>query len=374
MSIRVYRRTLKSGKESKVWQYSFTIRGAQRVQESAHTEDEQTANLIAAKHFQKVFDELHLGKKPERTWPEAVIKWARIAKDKKSFNTDQYRLSVLDPHFRDKTLTELTRDYIDEVIDELADDREWSNGSINRYLAVIRTILKKACDEWEWIDKVPKLPKRTEAAKRVRWINEGEARRLIEEVPTHTKFIVVFDLATGLRKSNLLGLKWKQIDLERRCAWVYGDEAKGKKDIAIPLNDDAMAVLLALRGQHSEYVFTYKGNPIRSPDRISWIKWCARAGITKFRFHDLRHTWASWFVQRGGNLNDLMELGGWSSYEMVLKYAHLSAARLHSSAKITVTNLLGRDTSVTLNELEALPSHQEMAEGVDFKDGAPGET
>jgi integrase len=66
-------------------------------------------------------------------------------------------------------------------------------------------------------------------------------------------------------------------------------------------------------------------NPIAS---TAWDKAKRRAGIEDFRFHDLRHTWASWHVQSGTSLPELMELGGWSSYEMVLRYAHLAPERL----------------------------------------------
>lgn len=309
------------------------------MRESAGTPNYEEAKIIAAKRYNELFNQIKLGEKPKRTWDEAVVKWAKTAKDKRSFNTDLDRLRVLHPHLSGKYLNELTRDFIDEVIEELEDEREWSNASVNRYLSAIRSILRMACEQWEWIDRVPKLQERDEAKKRVRWITEQEARRLIEEVPEHWKWIVIFCLNTGLRKSNLLGLKWSQIDLERRCAWVYGDEAKGKKDITIPLNNDAMSVLRAKQREHPVYVFTYRGSPLTKPGRLSWIGWCKKAGIVDFRVHDMRHTWASWFVQRGGSLHALMELGGWSSYEMVLKYAHHSASSLHDAASIVDSGL-----------------------------------
>ena len=79
-------------------------------------------------------------------------------------------------------------------------------------------------------------------------------------------------------------------------------------------------------------MLTYKGNPIRRFDSCTWNKALEKAGFENFRWHDLRHTWASWHVQNGTSLQTLMELGGRCSYEMVLRYAHLASDDLHEAA------------------------------------------
>jgi integrase len=83
----------------------------------------------------------------------------------------------------------------------------------------------------------------------------------------------------------------------------------------------------------------YKGKPVLRANNHAWIKALARAGIANFRWHDLRHTWASWHVQAGTPLNALQELGGWSDYKMVLRYAHLAPEHLAHHAANVVTNL-----------------------------------
>ncbi|MDX1353502.1 MAG: tyrosine-type recombinase/integrase, partial [Thiomicrorhabdus sp.] len=75
-------------------------------------------------------------------------------------------------------------------------------------------------------------------------------------------------------------------------------------------------------------VFTYKGNPIRRANTKVFKNVCAELGIEDFRWHDLRHTWATWHVQRGTPLEVLQELGGWSDYKMVKRYAHFSHQHL----------------------------------------------
>jgi integrase len=92
-----------------------------------------------------------------------------------------------------------------------------------------------------------------------------------------------------------------------------------------------LASLKAQIGLHNKYVFSYAGKAFYF-DYTTWHETIAKAGITNFRFYDLRHTWASWHVQAGTSLQELMELGAWSDIKMVLRYAHLSSEKLQSAA------------------------------------------
>ena len=96
---------------------------------------------------------------------------------------------------------------------------------------------------------------------------------------------------------------WSQVDQERRLAWIHPDQAKARKAIPVPLNADALAVLESRKGKHSTFVFTYRENPIKQVATKAWKNALGRAGIKNFRWHDLRHTWASWHVQQGTPLH-----------------------------------------------------------------------
>jgi len=146
------------------------------------------------------------------------------------------------------------------------------------------------------------------------------------------KSMMRFTLSTGLRESNVTGLQWDQIDMQRHCAWIHAEQAKGNKAIAVPLNNDALSVIQQQIGKHSTHVFTYKGNPVTRANNHAWVKALIRADIADFRWHDLRHTWASWHVQNGTPLHILKELGGWADLTMVLRYAHLSSKHLEEYA------------------------------------------
>ena len=94
------------------------------------------------------------------------------------------------------------------------------------------------------------------------------------------------------------------------------------------LNAEAVALISKQVGKHLTRVFSFRGKPIIQVSTKAWYTALARAGITGFRWHDLRHTWASWHVQSGTPLFALQELGGWASTEMVRRYAHLAAEHL----------------------------------------------
>jgi len=138
-----------------------------------------------------------------------------------------------------------------------------------------------------------------------------------------------FTLATGLRQRNVSYLRWDQINIDTGIARIHADQSKSGKPIRVPLNSDAMYVLRSRMGAHDLYVFTYQGNPVDRTSTKAWKAALKRSAIEDFRWHDLRHTWASWHVQSG---TSLQELGGWATYEMVLRYAHLGGEHLKDAA------------------------------------------
>ena len=114
-------------------------------------------------------------------------------------------------------------------------------------------------------------------------------------------------------------LQWNQVDIGQRRAWIHVDQAKNRRALAVPLNQDAFEVLRSEVDEREQYVFTFKGRPVTRANNRAWRMALARAGIEDFRWHDRRHTWASWHVQGGTPLEVLKELGGWESLEMVMR-------------------------------------------------------
>ncbi|GKS68612.1 site-specific recombinase XerD [Nitrosomonas sp. PY1] len=285
---------------------------------------------------------MKLGDKPKRTWDEAAYKWLMETQDKKTHHDDVAKINWLQQFFRGKYLDELTRDVI-AGIGELK-RKETSPATANRLLALICSILRRAALDWEWIDKPPVIKLYREAKRRVRYLSATQASILIQELPQHLADMVTFSLATGLRRSNVTKLEWSQVDMQRNVAWIHGDQAKAGKPIHVTLNATAIAVLTRQIGKHPRSVFSYKGKPITQVNTKAWYKALKRADIEDFRWHDLRHTWASWLTQNGVPLNVIQEMGAWESAEMVRRYAHLAPEQFAQHARIldgvlNVTNL-----------------------------------
>ncbi|MDA1370233.1 MAG: site-specific integrase [Proteobacteria bacterium] len=250
---------------------------------------------------------------------------------KRSLDKDVFLFRWLHPHLGNCLLKEVDRERIAAVTQaKLATGV--TAGTVNRHLALVRAVLRCAEREWGWLERVPYIRFLPVEKRRVRWLKREEADRLLASLPIHLAEMMRFSLATGLRQNNVTQLKWSEVDMARSCAWIHADEAKGKKAIAVPLNETALAVLRRQEGVCPTYVFTYQGKPVARANNHAWRKALKRVGIENFRWHDLRHTWASWHIQQGTPLHVLQELGGWSDASMVRKYAHLSASHLMAYA------------------------------------------
>ena len=110
-----------------------------------------------------------------------------------------------------------------------------ANGTVNRMLALLRSILRRAALDWEWFSSVPRVRLLREPIRRVRYLAVRQVHQLLRELPQHLAAMAAFSLATGLRKSNVTGIQWEQIDLERHMAWVHPDQSKSRRAIPVPL-------------------------------------------------------------------------------------------------------------------------------------------
>lgn len=329
-------------KRGETWWIQFTTKNGERVQRSAGTKDKQQAQELHDKLKAESWRVKNVGAKERHSWQEAVVRWLTEMGHKKSIETDKVRLRWLDNHLSASMLDSINKAVLDKIKQAKLNEGA-SKSTVNRIMSLIRAILTRAKDDWEWIDAVPSFKAYPEPAGIVRWLTDDEESRLMAELPEHLKGLAKFSLATGLRESNVTGLRWDQLDMQRRCAWINANQAKAGKAIAVPLNESALSVIREQIGKHQEYVFTYEGNPVTRANNHAWRKALKRANIENFRWHDLRHTWASRHIQNGTPLHVLKELGGWSDLTMVLRYAHLSSKHLEDYAGnsgAVVTNLL----------------------------------
>lgn len=332
-------------KRNEIWWIDFTSPNGERIRRSTGTENKVQAQEFHDQLKAEFWRVQKLGDKPNRTWDQACVRWLTETQHKSSHLDDVSKIKWLQNFLRGRVLSKITREEIIAI--GVFKKNESSGATANRYLALIRAILNRACHEWEWIDRAPKVKMYKEIKRRVRWITVEQVRTLLSELPSHQKIVMIFALSTGLRQSNVLNLAWQQIDLKRKTAWIYGDQAKGKEDIHVSLSEHVIDLLKSQLGNHPEYVFTYRKAPIGNINTRAWRNALKRAGIENFRWHDLRHTWASWLIQNGTPLYSLQEMGGWQSAEMVRRYAHLAPANMSQHAEVVGSLLYGTNTSQT---------------------------
>lgn len=310
----------------RIWYVDVTIPGGARTRRSTGTDDRVQAQEYHDELRRQAWRQEKLGESPalQATWDAAVELWLD---DRQRHKEDLYRLRWLTGKLGGKSLNALTTDSLERILGP----KNTSPGSYNRYVTIVLAVLGRARDRG-WLTVLPRLKRRKEPRGRIRWLTMTEWKRLQKHLPRYLEQMARFALATGLRENNVLNLEWADVDLERCVAWIHADDAKAGEAIGVPLNQDAMAVLIERQERHPIWVFALDGAPLYKASNRQWYRAVAAAGLDGFRWHDLRHTWASWAVMAGVTLPELQKLGGWKTPAMVMKYAHFSPEHLATAA------------------------------------------
>ena len=261
-------------KHGSTWWIRFTTPSGQLVRQSAQTEDRQAAEELHDKLKAESWRVHQLGEKPKRTWDEAAYRWLLETEQKASHRGDVQQVAWLQQFFWRKFLADLTREAIAAVGE--VKRREASPSTANRYLAMIRAILRRAALDGEWIDKAPLIRLYPEPKRRVRWLTPDQVDTLLGELPDHLAELVRFSLATGLRQSNVRDIEWSQIDMQRKVAWIHADQAKGRRPIRHAQRDSGRSAATADR-QASEPGLHLQGEAHR-PGQHQGLEEGAEAG------------------------------------------------------------------------------------------------
>ncbi len=223
-----------------------------------------------------------------------------------------------------------------------------ANATINRELDAFSAAINYARKRWDWdIPNPVQGMSLKEPEGRLRWITRAESEALMRVAEQEPKAVFLADfirlaLNTGCRKGELLGLEWARVDLRVDAPRIRleGTHTKNGKRRFVPLNEDARRALLNLarfRAEHcpaSPWVFSHPSGKRVLDLHTGFRTACNKVGITDFRIHDLRHTFASWLVQGGVPLLEVSKLLGHSSIEMTMRYAHLSPDNLTAAVAV----------------------------------------
>lgn len=235
-------------------------------------------------------------------------------------------------HFKDLYLDEIGRGQLADFISARRGEGVTS-ATIRRDLACLSSMMGRAC-EWDWIDANPvhAFSKRglKEAAPRIRFLTREEFARLYDAAAPHLRPILSLAVATGMRLEELLSLRWSQVDLRRHEITLT--ETKTDTPRIVPIDGTGVGTFAALpRHFRGPWVF-WHGDGLRyTTIKTAFRAALRRAEIKNFRFHDLRHTFASWAVQSGMDLYPLSRILGHKTMAMTARYAHLRTADLHEA-------------------------------------------
>jgi len=254
--------------------------------------------------------------------------------------------------FKGLTLAEVTPDRVAEARDALAVEKftrgkprkvkaQWvqpnayprSGATINRYLSALGHVFSVAVKEWRLLDRNPvsDISKKRETRGRIRFLSDAERDALLKACAQsdwpalHT--LVLLAISTGARRGELIGLKWADVDLKAARATVH--KTKNSDPRVLPLVGKALTALRELKLQgsaQSEWVFQ---QPSGFPGAYEgfdshWYAALEAAGIEDFRFHDLRHTCASYLASQGASLLEIGNVLGHRTMAMTMRYSHLT--------------------------------------------------
>ena len=206
-----------------------------------------------------------------------------------------------------------------------------SPSTVNRYLAALSHAFNVAVKEWGWLDDSPmrKINRLKEPKGRVRFLDEQERTSLLtackETKHPYLYKVVLLALSTGARKMEILNLHWKDVDLNKGIAILH--ETKNGERRALPLSGPALAELRALsKVRRLDTGLVFPGRNPKKPFEIRkpWVEALHIADIQDFRFHDLRHSAASYLAMSGATLAEIAEVLGHKTLQMVKRYSHLS--------------------------------------------------
>jgi integrase len=331
--------SIRKDKKSGVYFVDFRTPRGERVRGSARTSDRKEAQEYHDRLKAQCWRQTQLGEQPEHTFEEGAVRFLRAHDGENDYATKVRHIQHWSSKFSGRTLRSLTADEIEDALPTVSAHRHKrgavSGATKNRYLSTIKTMLNE-CLDLKWIDHVPKFTKYHEAKRRVRWEPPEVIVRLFSALElAWMRDAAIVAVATGMRQAELFGLTAAQVSIAQRNAHVI--DTKSKRPRAVPLNDDAITVLeRRVEGKVGNQLVFTRGEKltarIMQNDKRDFMRALLSVGMEDFRWHDLRHTWASWHVQRGTPLLVLKELGGWETIEMVQKYAHLAPSHIAAHA------------------------------------------
>lgn len=310
--------------------FSFTEKG-KRIQISTGSDSRKLAERIYAKALTDLQEGRWFEKQKAKstTFEEMVGKYLQ----KYYRIRDEHTVKKLLPFFGHLTLSDITTELVSDCRDERL--KIVKPATVYQELSLMRRMFNVARREWKWLKENPVADLSFSVGNRnarERWLSVEEEKLLLEKAtnPEWLRALIIVALHTGMRRGEILNLTWKDIDFVRRVLRVM--QSKNGEKRTIPMSQ---TVSMTLRGSGKVIDISGRVFPISVRSlRDAYDKTLEKAGIKDFRFHDLRHTFATRLVQNGVDLYKVKELLGHKTIVMTMRYAHHYPESLRSSIDI----------------------------------------
>jgi len=354
-------------KGSDNWQIDKQVSGT-RICESTGTRNLAEAERILALRIEEVRQAKIFGVRPKRTFYEAATKYLRDNPYKASIRDDKLHLRQLVPWIGEIVLDKIHIGTLRSFIEHRRNVDKVKTRTVNYALGIVRRILNLATSEWidsnglTWLHAAPKIKLLKEVDKHspspLTWEQQD---KFFLALPKHLAEIALFAVNSGCRDNEMRKLLWEwevfapELKtsvfimpgyVEREGRWM--NNTKNGEDRVIVLNQVARRIIDAQRGKHSKYVFTYKGQPIRSGlNNSGWQKTVKKTGIA-VSVHALRHTFAHRLRANNVAVEDREDLLGHKSGRMT---THYSLARVENLIEAANKASIRKGCGITLTML-----------------------
>lgn len=322
-------------KRGKTWYVDYYYQGKRHGK--AISKHKRLAELTLKDIEVKIAKKEHLGIHDSNkillsSFANKYLEYSKANKTPQTYRRDIINLDHLNAFFDNHYLHEITPEKIEKYKSERLE--KVKPASVNREVATLKNLYTKAI-EWGYVRDNPakKVKLLREPPGRLRYLEKEEIKKLIELCAPHLKPIVIIALNTGMRRGEILNLKWRDINLRDKNILIH--DSKSHSSRIIPMNETVVQALKSIT-KDGEYIFTWDGNKIGDIKR-AFKNTLNRAGIEDFRFHDLRHTFAPHLAMSGYNLKTIQELLEHKDIKMTFRYAHLSQSNLREAVQTLVT-------------------------------------
>jgi len=332
-------RAYRSGR--RCWTIDYRDENGKRIQKALpHVQTREEAAFTLSKKVSEIFDRRHgierkRGKVGFKVFARSFLDDYMMTA-RRNFRPDVCRLNKLCDYFKDVDLRTITPLMVERFRKSKLKDGN-KRSSCNRYLALMKRMFNVAIHEGyaeeNPVQKVKLFSEKDTLKEHI--LTEREEGRLMEACSETLSPIIVVALNTGMRKAEILNLKWDQVDLKARRIKV--EKTKSGKVRFIPVNNALHNVLNRLGSENGQcpYVFF---NPETMKPYVDMKKGfkaaCRRAGIEGLRFHDLRHTFATRLVAKGADIETIRDLLGHHSITVTQRYTHSSDERKRAAVEL----------------------------------------